>query len=161
MQNIFFERNVSKVFDLKGSLRGRFAKNLRQNQEKSDNRSNISPSPVPKKRMNGSDSDISSDDEADFPPSRHGSDDEEGGKDEESSPSSTLLDGDFLEFTSGRPLPLTDRAKAAFHMSILNVSQIRDDVANVFITKYSSPHFTGYALPLYNKRVRLLNPSWY
>ena len=31
-----------------------------------------------------------------------------------------LLDGDFLEFTSGRPLPLTDRAKAVFHMSILN-----------------------------------------
>jgi 1-phosphatidylinositol-3-phosphate 5-kinase len=122
-QNIFFERNVSKVFDLKGSLRGRFAKNLRQNQEKSDNRSNISPSPVPKKRTNGSDSDLSSDDDGDFPPSRHGSDDEEGGKDEESNPSSTLLDGDFLEFTSGRPLPLTDRAKAAFHMSILNVSQ--------------------------------------
>jgi len=30
------------------------------------------------------------------------------------------VDGDFLEFTSGRPLPLTDRAKAVFHMSILN-----------------------------------------
>mmetsp|Transcript_9237 Transcript_9237/g.17384 ORF Transcript_9237/g.17384 Transcript_9237/m.17384 type:complete len:2047 (+) Transcript_9237:105-6245(+) len=120
MQNIFFERNVSKVFDLKGSLRGRFAKNLRQNQEKMDNRSNISPSPVPKKRFNGSDSDISSDEDGDFPPSRHGSDDEELLKDEESNPSSTLLDGDFLEFTSGRPLPLTDRAKAAFHMSILN-----------------------------------------
>ena len=34
----------------------------------------------------------------------------------------TLLDGDFLEFTGGRPLPLNDRAKALFHMSILNVS---------------------------------------
>lgn len=34
----------------------------------------------------------------------------------------TLLDGDFLEFTNGRPLPLTDRAKALFHMSVLNVS---------------------------------------
>jgi 1-phosphatidylinositol-3-phosphate 5-kinase len=32
----------------------------------------------------------------------------------------TLLDGDFLEFTNGRPLPLSDRAKAVFHMSILN-----------------------------------------
>ena len=31
-----------------------------------------------------------------------------------------LLDENFLEFTSGRPLPLTDRAKAIFHMSILN-----------------------------------------
>mmetsp|Transcript_30995 Transcript_30995/g.29826 ORF Transcript_30995/g.29826 Transcript_30995/m.29826 type:complete len:175 (-) Transcript_30995:106-630(-) len=32
----------------------------------------------------------------------------------------TLLDGDFLEFTTGRPLPLNDRAKAVLHMSILN-----------------------------------------
>jgi hypothetical protein len=34
----------------------------------------------------------------------------------------TLLDGDFLEFTVGRPMPMNDRAKAVFHMSILNVS---------------------------------------
>jgi 1-phosphatidylinositol-3-phosphate 5-kinase len=32
----------------------------------------------------------------------------------------TLLDGDFLEFTAGRPMPMHDRAKAVFHMSILN-----------------------------------------
>lgn len=38
--------------------------------------------------------------------------------------SATLLDGDFLEFTNGRPLPLTDRAKAVFHMSILNVCTV-------------------------------------
>jgi 1-phosphatidylinositol-3-phosphate 5-kinase len=31
-----------------------------------------------------------------------------------------LLDENFLEFTKGRPLPLTDRARAIFHMSILN-----------------------------------------
>ena len=37
--------------------------------------------------------------------------------------SGTLLDGDFLEFTSGRPMPMNDRAKAVFHMSILNVSK--------------------------------------
>lgn len=37
------------------------------------------------------------------------------------STSTTLLDGDFLEYTNGRPLPLTDRAKAVFHMSVLNV----------------------------------------
>jgi hypothetical protein len=39
------------------------------------------------------------------------------------SSAATLLDGDFLEFTNGRPLPLTDRAKAVFHMSVLNVSE--------------------------------------
>jgi 1-phosphatidylinositol-3-phosphate 5-kinase len=31
-----------------------------------------------------------------------------------------LLDGDFLEFTLGRPMPMHDRANAVFHMSILN-----------------------------------------
>jgi hypothetical protein len=34
----------------------------------------------------------------------------------------TLLDGDFLENTNGWPLSLIDRAKAAFHMSVLNGS---------------------------------------
>lgn len=32
----------------------------------------------------------------------------------------TLLDGDFLETTFGRPMPMHDRAKEVFHMSILN-----------------------------------------
>ena len=32
----------------------------------------------------------------------------------------TLLDGDFLETTHGRPMPMHDRAKEVFHMSILN-----------------------------------------
>jgi 1-phosphatidylinositol-3-phosphate 5-kinase len=32
----------------------------------------------------------------------------------------TLLDGDFLEFTLGRPMPMTDRGNAVFQMSILN-----------------------------------------
>jgi hypothetical protein len=128
-QNIFFGRNISRVFDLKGSLRGRFAKNLSQNVEK--NKRSVQR---PKKRSVtfGSDSDMSSDEEGELFTSYHDSQDEEGvtyatGQDEpssgESKPAvSTFLDGDFLEFTGGRPLPLTDRAKAAFHMSILNVS---------------------------------------
>jgi len=44
------------------------------------------------------------------------------------SSSGTLLDGDFLEFTNGRPPPLTDRAKAVFHMSVLNVSKAVESV---------------------------------
>ena len=32
----------------------------------------------------------------------------------------TLLDGDFLESTNGRPMPMTDRGNAVFQMSILN-----------------------------------------
>ena len=125
LQNIFYGRNVSKIFDLKGSLKGRFAKLLKQNKENSEARSGSSPPTIPKRKSTtyGSDSDVSSDEDGDQPPTDSTFDDEEGMRDGFSSPSSsTLLDGDFLEFTAGRPLPLTDRGKAAFHMSILNVS---------------------------------------
>eukprot|EP00536_Pseudo-nitzschia_multiseries_P017405 jgi/Psemu1/248128/estExt_Genewise1.C_15360004 len=66
MQNIFYNKKISKTFDLKGSLRGRSAKK-----------------------------------EGPYVPR-------------------TLLDGDFLETTFGRPMPMHDRAKEIFHMSILN-----------------------------------------
>jgi len=129
MQNIFYGRNISRVFDLKGTLRGRFAKNLSKSTDKID--TPRSRDVRPKKRIvkSGSDSEYSTDDDGDDT-SQPDSDDEEGvtytvGQDDaisgESKPTAaTLLDGDFLEFTGGRPLPLTDRAKAAFHMSILN-----------------------------------------
>ena len=114
---------MSKVFDLKGSLRGRYAKHLSKKKEKSD-RSNLSPSPTPKKRntLYGSDNELSSDEDGDNSPPYTGSDEEDEQPNGESKPSaSTLLDGDFLEFTAGRPLALTDRANATFHMSIFNV----------------------------------------
>ncbi len=106
---------MSKIFDLKGSLKGRFAKLLKsQNKEKTGSRA------VPKRKNTMNDSDASSDEEGDnaYPDTSYA--EEDGTKEG----SSTLLDGDFLEFTNGRPLPLTDRAKAAFHMSILNVSNL-------------------------------------
>ena len=31
-----------------------------------------------------------------------------------------LFDSDFLEFIRGHPLPVSDRAKAVFHISVLN-----------------------------------------
>jgi len=62
---------------------------------------------------------MSSDEEGDILPSYRDSDDEEGitystGQDESNTDESkkTFLDGDFLEFTGGRPLPLTDKARA-------------------------------------------------
>ena len=110
---------------MKGKVRGRYAKqNLNYTSEKS--KSQLSQ----KNRSSGSDSEASSDEE-DAPTSFRDSVDDEGlfyakGQDEvpdsESKPTvSTFLDGDFLEFTRGRPLPLTDKAKATFHFSILNV----------------------------------------
>ncbi|GMI55924.1 hypothetical protein ScalyP_jg1490 [Parmales sp. scaly parma] len=85
MQNIFYGRKISKIFDLKGSTRGRYV-------------------------------------------GREGG--EEGGEEREEGGvggggggeggGEVLLDENFLEFTKGRPLPLMDRSKAIFHMSILN-----------------------------------------
>ena len=83
---------------------GRFAKLLSQNKEKSG------PRAVPKRMNTMYDSDASSDEEGEHTPLDSGFYDEEGAKEG----SSTLLDGDFLEFTGGRPLPLTDRASTNF-----------------------------------------------
>jgi 1-phosphatidylinositol-3-phosphate 5-kinase len=98
MQNIFYGRKISKTFDLKGSLRGRFARHLRSNQNKESAEQSEANATA---RMDSE----SDDEEGDTPAVNH---------------DATLLDGDFLEFTNGRPLPLSDRAKAIFQMSVLN-----------------------------------------
>ena len=117
MQNIFHGRKISKVFDLKGSLRGRFtqqladkernAKRQASNNDLADIDSPGGSDPAGARRSEGN--------ESAFNP---GGDDAEADLLGPSVP--TLLDGDFLDFTSGRPLPLNDRSKAVFHMSILN-----------------------------------------
>lgn len=117
MQNIFHGRKISKVFDLKGSLRGRFTQQLAEkgrNAKPYDSSNDLA--------------DLDSPVDGDAVGSRHSDGNDSGfspGEDAEEAdllgPSvPTLLDGDFLEFTSGRPLPLNDRSKAVFHMSILN-----------------------------------------
>jgi len=127
MPNIFHGRKISKIFDLKGSLRGRYA-NVNADKEESatadadgtsksaSNRSKSEKDPKGNKEVYddvGSDSEESSDSE--------NTDDSTLSSPKEERPNvATLLDGDFLEFTVGRPLPLSDRAKAVFHMSILN-----------------------------------------
>ena len=99
MQNIFYGRNVSKVFDLKGSIRGRQAKIIQTDKDQVDryemNKPTSTDSQTDVNTLMVSNSSINSS-------------------------SQTLLDGDFLEFTSGAPMPLNDRANAVFHMSILN-----------------------------------------
>jgi 1-phosphatidylinositol-3-phosphate 5-kinase len=109
MQNIFYKRRITKIFDLKGSLRGRFAA---QKDEVS------AESPTRNKKRSGKKVDDRGrtmidtfDDEIDPVTTR-----------KQNAGPTTMLDGDFLEFTSGRPMPLTDRARAVFQMSILNVS---------------------------------------
>ena len=129
MQNIFYGRKISKIFDLKGSLRGRFTRKVNPGEVK---KSRKVSSQYRRAKSDNSDSDsfYSGDEEDDDTESfssggnekdgKNSIDAEKGGKSDKLSSVPTLLDGDFLEFTSGRPLPLTDRAKAVFHMSILN-----------------------------------------
>lgn len=112
MQNIFYGRKIAKTFDLKGSLRGRFARHLQKDAETPAAESSRRSS-----RAGSDDYDSSDNEDAD---SVLAIEEEDGTEGRTSSSSGTLLDGDFLEFTDGRPLPLSDRAKAVFHMSVLN-----------------------------------------
>ena len=118
MQNIFYNRKITKVFDLKGSLRGRFARNVHSSKE--DSAGDISSEAKGVKKRNGD-----SDDNNGRNKDGSAIDDSEENSGEapsvvpEKGPT-TLLDGDFLEFTNGRPMPMTDRGNAVFQMSILN-----------------------------------------
>lgn len=112
MQNIFYNRKITRVFDLKGSLRGRFASHMQGNKEDSA----VAPAnDVQGTKLSTKDQPANLD-TLDNLKETSGNDD--GTEDERGLP--TLLDGDFLEATLGRPMPLTDRAKALFQMSILN-----------------------------------------
>ena len=131
MQNIFHGRKTSRVFDLKGSLRGRFT-------QQSTDKDSGGKGPTTSKHS-GSSNDLAEmdrqsvddviakarnpDSDNDFRKQNMKSESAHHGDDDGDyvGPSvPTLLDGDFLEFTGGRPLPLSDRSKAAFTMSILN-----------------------------------------
>jgi Phosphatidylinositol-4-phosphate 5-Kinase len=165
MQNVFYNRKISKIFDLKGSLRGRFASQMQQGQtsmhqninkqfsnhvvvddgasfhgrdaiKTSFGRGSKGTGPMESDSVHSSSSNSLVDEPVD---ELEGSianrvtsmnnqaltkpvDNRKLGPQSSVSHEhmSTLLDGDFLEFTSGRPMPLTDRAKAVFQMSILN-----------------------------------------
>jgi Phosphatidylinositol-4-phosphate 5-Kinase len=131
MQNIFYNRKITKIFDLKGSLRGRFAANTQSAKDDSqpDTPSMSDNSGGRRKDQwdEGNNNHHRNQQENTTMPDNM-SDESGGGAEHGSSTTEkggaagagTLLDGDFLEFTQGRPVPLTDRAKAVFQMSILN-----------------------------------------
>jgi Phosphatidylinositol-4-phosphate 5-Kinase len=167
MQNIFYNKKITKTFDLKGSLRGRFAAHMKgsssavddqqsQYYEDSSNAAGVgggssgagmdsSNSGARQRQLTNQkhqnqhkESDRSNSigpDSADNYNHPFGPGDETigsslgggGGTTNNNSSSNnnkkgpgTLLDGDFLDYMSGRPMPMLDRAKAVFHMSILN-----------------------------------------
>jgi 1-phosphatidylinositol-3-phosphate 5-kinase len=130
MPNIFYGRNVSVTFDLKGSLRGRHTKIKEKITDKSESVSQAGSSAKDAHVSYGSESDD------DNQSSTDGSieEKEDAPSKEESKRISTqmsahknsqassivYLDGDFLDFTGGRPLPMDDKSKALFNMSICN-----------------------------------------
>lgn len=114
MQNIFYNKKITRTFDLKGSLRGRFAAQIQRAKEDHHLETPSHASEMASNRKHGSElgSDVDIDSDA--------SDKDESNVGTGKKESGTLLDGDFLEFTAGRPMPMNDRAKTVFHMSILN-----------------------------------------
>jgi Phosphatidylinositol-4-phosphate 5-Kinase len=108
MQNMFYKKKISMIFDLKGSLRGRYA----APKEPTDEAEESDPDDNEDNKLGGKNGDINDDNSLLQDVVVHRSTPTKAGP-------STLLDGDFLDFTSGRPMPLTDRAKAVFQMSIL------------------------------------------
>lgn len=112
MQNIFYNRKITKIFDLKGSLRGRFAANIQSNKD------HESQKQQPETPLSDASTNNGPKDEGDENVTDQSVDNLE--KPAEKKGPATLLDGDFLEMTLGRPMPMTDRAKVFFQMSILN-----------------------------------------
>ena len=121
MQNIFYNKKITRVFDLKGSLRGRFTARVEgakeDGQSDTPNPERWSENPLNRPTAGAQVSDNNSVVDLESVGGSH----KKTSKYPHAGPS-VLLDGDFLEFTMGRPMPLTDRAKAVFQMSILNVS---------------------------------------
>jgi hypothetical protein len=167
MQNVFYNRKISRIFDLKGSLRGRYASQIQQghtalHQNMSKQHSNLiaieDSGSLPAREAvkirsvqdgkgygketmhieSGSGLSSSSNSIVDDPVSgvessssnrdssqqnqdlMKSSNSVKSGSNNTNNQVNTMLDGDFLLYTSGRPMPLTDRAKAVFQMSILN-----------------------------------------
>lgn len=127
-QNIFYNRKISRVFDLKGSLRGRFAAQVQSSKEDPESETLPLPSDAttgssrnPSRQSSDVDNSSRNGDKSTAAERSEAEDTTQSGN-SKSSPSKTQLDGDFLEFTRGRPMPLADRAKSLFHMSIQNVS---------------------------------------
>jgi Phosphatidylinositol-4-phosphate 5-Kinase len=114
MQNIFYNKKITKIFDLKGSLRGRFAAHVRNSKDESRREA------TERKNDNWQDDSASRQSSANSLVEEATDSARKRTHGDVVSGTSTLLDGDFLEFTLGRPMPLTDRAKAVFQMSILN-----------------------------------------
>jgi Phosphatidylinositol-4-phosphate 5-Kinase len=126
MQNIFYNKKITRIFDLKGSLRGRFAaqKHSTKDEINMETPTSASERRSGYERRSSIRSGASDDTGYRGSPAIEMVEEESAdtGKRKSDAGPSTLLDGDFLEFTMGRPMPLTDRAKAVFQMSILNVS---------------------------------------
>lgn len=158
MQNIFYNKKITKTFDLKGSLRGRFAAHTKGSTSSADDQQGQyyeSSSSIggaggsgavidsstgslgqrelqeqqQKQQHSESDKNSSFGTDADTGSGRSdnhiypfgvGDENATGNGSGSKKGPGTLLDGDFLDYMSGRPMPMLDRAKAVFHMSILN-----------------------------------------
>ena len=93
MENIFFQRNISRVFDLKGSSRARYVDLAGEKVETFDELF----LKISKKQQQ-----------------------QDHENEKRLTHSQVLLDDNLIELTGGRPFPLKHRAKVFFHKAILN-----------------------------------------
>ena len=103
VKNIFYNRKISKVFDLKGSLKGRFAAHVQSSKETSRLDTPQQDSGVLSSASRKSSDKATGSDQSDnmTGSDRSDSDDVQSNTSKTKS-SGTQLDGDFLEFTKGR-----------------------------------------------------------
>ena len=121
MQNIFYNKKITKIFDLKGSLKGRFAAQIQRSKNDSYSDAQMEKPTLTRKRTSDTMSDDTSGRFSDSNSLVEGDTRASANRRSTATMPATLLDGDFLDFTKGRPMPLTDRAKSLFEMAILNV----------------------------------------
>lgn len=126
LENLFYKRNITKIFDLKGSSRNRyvdvagaplmnFEKALQERREfkthmfSRETRSRATSAPPPEPEADSGIAPLPSEMHANLYPASM-----------KRKCTQTLLDDNFVELTQGRPFPLKYRAKVYFQKAVLN-----------------------------------------
>jgi 1-phosphatidylinositol-3-phosphate 5-kinase len=96
MENLFFDRNITRIFDLKGSSRQRYVDILGENGEKIDDFDNYLLKKRNCRRHKNSKGPV------------------------EFNPNKVCMDDNLMELTRGKPIPLKHKAKVIFHKAVMN-----------------------------------------
>jgi len=96
MENLFYDRNITRIFDLKGSSRQRYVDILGDNGENIDDFDNFLLKKRNSRRHNNENGPV------------------------KFNPNKVCMDDNLMELTKGKPLPLKHKAKVIFHKAVMN-----------------------------------------